>query len=397
MNLPRSFRITAAAMALSALCRCTTEAPGPPKERPAAPAQVENRGIQEADLARIVLTPKAEERLGIQTETVEFGPAARSVTLPGEVVLPPGQSLIVTAPVAGTLEVAAAGGLKPGATVSGGQPLFRLLPLVAAQRDLRVTAEAELASARTRLDTARVRTGRAEQMLKDRVGSERALEDARQEQALAETAVRTAEARLEQLKLAPLDADVAMTIASPLAGMVRQIYAAEGQQVAAGASLVEVLRLDPVWIRVPVYAGRLDALLAGAGARIAPLNESGGRAARPVPAPPTADPLSATADLYFELPNDNLALRPGEKVNATLPLRGREKVLMAPAAAVLYDMNGGTWLYEKTAPQTFVRRRIEVAEIQGAKAVLRIGPAPGTSVVTAGAAELFGTEFGAGK
>jgi len=33
----------------------------------------------------------------------------------------------------------------------------------------------------------------------------------------------------------------------------------------------------------------------------------------------------------------------------------------------------------------------------GTMAVLDHGPAPGTRVVTAGAAELFGTEFGVGK
>jgi hypothetical protein len=45
----------------------------------------------------------------------------------------------------------------------------------------------------------------------------------------------------------------------------------------------------------------------------------------------------------------------------------------------------------------FVRRRIEVEDVIGAVAVLSRGPKPGTRVVVAGAAELFGTEFGPGK
>jgi hypothetical protein len=45
----------------------------------------------------------------------------------------------------------------------------------------------------------------------------------------------------------------------------------------------------------------------------------------------------------------------------------------------------------------FVRHRVEIADVVADAAVLRQGPAPGTRVVTVGAAELFGTEFGAGK
>ncbi len=41
--------------------------------------------------------------------------------------------------------------------------------------------------------------------------------------------------------------------------------------------------------------------------------------------------------------------------------------------------------------------RVAMADVVGDAAVLRQGPSPGTRVVTVGAAELFGTEFGAGK
>ena len=42
-------------------------------------------------------------------------------------------------------------------------------------------------------------------------------------------------------------------------------------------------------------------------------------------------------------------------------------------------------------------RDLHVDQLAAGFAVLDQGPAPGTRVVTAGAAELFGTEFGAGK
>ncbi len=64
---------------------------------------------------------------------------------------------------------------------------------------------------------------------------------------------------------------------------------------------------------------------------------------------------------------------------------------------MLRDIHGATWAYERTAPRTYRRTRVLVDFTEGDTAVLAYGPAEGTEVVTAGAAELFGTEFGAMK
>jgi hypothetical protein len=66
---------------------------------------------------------------------------------------------------------------------------------------------------------------------------------------------------------------------------------------------------------------------------------------------------------------------------------------VVPYAAVLYDAQGNTWVYTSPEPQVFVRYPINVDYIDGDRAVLSDGPPPGTQVVIAGAAELFGTEF----
>ena len=102
-------------------------------------------------------------------------------------------------------------------------------------------------------------------------------------------------------------------------------------------------------------------------------------------------------ELFYEVENADSKLRPGEKVSVALPLEGETESSVVPAAAVLYDIHGGTWVYENTAPQTFIRRRVEVRFVNKGDAVLSRGPKPGIKVVTAGVAELFGTEFGIGK
>jgi len=130
MNLQKTLLVLAAVAGLIACWGCGRTPEAPQKEKPPAPAKVENGGVKEADLATITPTPKAETRLGIRTAAVEYGPAPRSETLAGEVIIPPGQSLLVTAPVAGTIGLADKADPAPGTPVGKGQPLFRLLPLL---------------------------------------------------------------------------------------------------------------------------------------------------------------------------------------------------------------------------------------------------------------------------
>jgi AcrB/AcrD/AcrF family len=79
---------------------------------------------------------------------------------------------------------------------------------------------------------------------------------------------------------------------------------------------------------------------------------------------------------------------------ATQPVREKQKHKLVPYAAVLYDASGATWTYTNPEPLVFVRERVVVEVIQGDQAVLAQGPATGTPVVTVGASELYGTEFG---
>ena len=65
-----------------------------------------------------------------------------------------------------------------------------------------------------------------------------------------------------------------------------------------------------------------------------------------------------------------------------------------PYAAVLYDPDGATWTYTSPKPLVFVRADITVKDIDGERAILTKGPAPGTAVVTLGATELWGVEYG---
>ena len=73
------------------------------------------------------------------------------------------------------------------------------------------------------------------------------------------------------------------------------------------------------------------------------------------------------------------------------------KGTVVPYAAVLYAPTGETWVYVSPKPLSFVRQQIVVESIEGDRAFLSSGPAPGTTVVTVGAVELFGAESGLGE
>ena len=186
---------------------------------------------------------------------------------------------------------------------------------------------------------------------------------------------------------------------APEGGIVTKSLTAAGQIVPAGAQLVEIANLSTVWIRVPVYVGELDGISASRSAMVHGINESAtsaGRAARRVPGIPGANAAAATVDLYYEIANPQLRFKPGERVGVTFA-SDQEQSLVVPWSAVINDVNGGTWVYENIAPQTYTRRRVEVRFRRDNEAVLRRGIPAGAKIVKSGVAELFGTEFGVGK
>jgi hypothetical protein len=69
---------------------------------------------------------------------------------------------------------------------------------------------------------------------------------------------------------------------------------------------------------------------------------------------------------------------------------------VVPYSALLYDVDGTSWVYTSTASLTFVRARVTVDFIAGNTVVLTDGPPSGTVIVTVGAPELFGAELGVG-
>ena len=74
--------------------------------------------------------------------------------------------------------------------------------------------------------------------------------------------------------------------------------------------------------------------------------------------------------------------------------KGTGSALEIQYGALVYDATGKTWVYTNPEPRIYIRAAVTVDRITGNKVQLRSGPPAGTDVVTVGAAELFGAEFG---
>jgi len=372
------------------------------RQKPPAPAKVQN-AVKETDLTTITLTTEAESRLGIQTAIVEYRRIEKNRTFGGEVMSVSGRLVTVSAPLSGTLLSPKDGmALTAGKRVSNGQPLYRLL-LALPEKDM-LSVQEEISLRKIELGLAEAKVKRAQQLLNDEAGSVRQLEDAQAQLASATAALQIAQARLELLKKGELDLATeglsSLIIKSPVDGVIQEVHVASGQTVTSTTALLRIAGIDPVWIKVPVYVGDLATIDTKKPARVHSLADFVGaetRTAEPVAAPFSADPQSATADLFYELPNADMLYRPGQKVGVTLSLKDTKQSLVVPYSSILYDMYGSSWVYLNTEPQVYVRQRVELYYVLDELAILSRGPAVGAKVVSAGAAELFGTEFGVGK
>ena len=309
---------------------------------------------KEADFNTVTLTPKAAERLGIKTSAVERKTVPRRRTFGGEIMVALNQPSV-----------------KSTETSENPQSILSLLPKMSPAEQMRIAeaqvdADGVVGAAKVQLEAARVALERAERMLRDKAGSQRAVDDARATSQLAQNELAKATARRELL----------------------------------GPPVLHSTTPKRLWVRVSVYVGDLSRIDPKQSAEIGGLGAANGdarRSATPVVAPPSADAAAASADLFFELDNADQRFQLGEKVAATLALKTEEQSLVVPWASVLTDINGGTWVYENTAEHQYVRRRIQIRHVSGGLAVLASGPPVGASIVTTGAAELFGTETGFAK
>jgi RND family efflux transporter MFP subunit len=404
-----------------AVVGCGLTLPAPPKPDPPAKAA---KTIDESQLNTIDVHLEAVRRLAIETALVDVRPMRRVRPYGAEVVLPPANSVVVAAPLGGTVQVPR-GRTFPqiGAPVIANEPVVDLVPILSADRSVlspsermrlvearntlaqaRIDAEGQVEQARVQVEAATIALERARRLLKEQAGTVRAVDDAEAQLKLAEKVRENAVNRRRLLDDINLDEDAGtfrpLAITAPMKGIVRTTQVQPGQIVGPGTALFEIMNDESLWVKVAVYVGDLAEIDEAAPAALTSLDGRSRGAAltvQPARLPPTAVTTASAVDLYYELPNREGAFRPGQRLTAELPLKGQSQQRVIPWSAVFHDVYGGQWVYVERGAGKYVRRRVNVLWVSGAAAVLADGPEAGAAVVSKGVAELAGVEFGFAK
>lgn len=307
----------------------------------APPSSTPATVTKEADLVIVTLSTEAEQSLRLKTVPMSQSAVPEVRYYAGQVVLPLGAEGNEQAPV-----------------FNGGWAEALLLA------DQQVIADGGVLEAEVAVELARKALDRARTILAAEAGSARAVEEADAAWQVAKVRLMTAKLRRELL----------------------------------GDPLKMISNNQSKWVRVAIYSGEEPLLDPKSKAMVSAIGYPSERyEAESIKGPQTANGLTNTVDWYFKLPEET-GFRAGERIAVEIRTKASyNERLVVPFSAVLHDIHGGQWVYEKTSDHTFTRRRIQVERVFGTDAALLSGPAIGSLIVTDGATELFGTEFMTGK
>ena len=356
----------------------------------AEPAKVENKR-PEAELTRITFTDDAVRRIGVEIGEIERRSVVEERLFTGVITPAPGTSSLVVAPFDGVVIATDDGLPTPGVRLERGAPVLMLRGVAAQMAG--VSPDQAIRVRRVERENARARLKRTLDLIAVEGASEEDAERARAEVAQAEAAYESVRTQIDLV-----DGGQGTPIAAPIAGLLGDYIVGVGQMVRAGDPLFRVTSLDAPLIRVPVFSSDLEKISRDASARISRLgSQTPLTTAARIEGPPTATMATASIDVYFLAEEPRVDLRPGERVGVAMSFGKATPRPTAPLSSIFTDIYGGVWVYEAEDANTYTRRRVMVDYLTDDLAVLAKGPPAGTRVVTAGVAELAGSEFGVGK
>lgn len=344
------------------------------------------RGAAQPATREVVL--RLEERQ-IRASGIELGrPEAETgpaeLTLPGTVAVPPGQLRVVAAPAAGLVEAIH---VAPDERVREGQAVARLrsTELVEAQRlFLEASTQAALAQEKLRRD---------EQLFRDRVIAERRLIVTRAEATAAAAAL---DERTQMLGLLGMsEAEIedlartrrirqALTVTSPMSGVVLGRAATPGERVAQAAPLLTIGNLEVLWVNIQVPLSRAPAVAEGAPVFL-PAQGAEGHVLR---LGRTVDAATQSVTAVAEIARGAEALRPGQAVTVTLRLRANGAPQWRVPAGAVVRHRERHWIFVRS-PQGFVARPVTVLSETAQFASIRAPLAPTDQIAVRGVLALL--------
>ena len=357
--MPRSFRLPGL---LAALVMSTANAAGP-----------------------LLLEAAQVKALGIETAVAGEVGKLRQGAYPARVLVPNEQMRIVSAPVAGMVEMLA---VAPGAAVKRGQVVAQL----ASQQALELQRDALQAGSQAALLQQSLK--RDEQLFAEGLIAESRLQNTRASamQASAQASERRQGLSLAGVAPGKLGGPLALT--ATIDGVVLEQGVQLGQRVEASAMIYRIARLSPLWLEIQAPLDFARGLKEGNVVRVAGSDVSG----RLIVIGRAVDAASQTVLLRATVSQGAETLHPGQVVEVDItgpPGRGQR----LPAGALARNA-GKTVVFVQTAASntglTFMPKPVSVLS-QGGDSVVVDGIQAGERVAVTGVSGLKALLAGVGS
>lgn len=316
----------------------------------------------------IVLSPEKAEAGGVKASTVAAMPFHAVIKTSGRVMPASGDENTVSATVAGIVKLARP--VAEGAEIGRGTPVVTISTSSLPDGD--ISRRAKIA-----YEQARAEYERVEDLVADRIVSQRDYEAAKAEYERARLAY---EATGSGAK--------GVTVASPAAGFVKQLMVKDGDYVEIGQPIMTVTKNKHLYLRAEVperdYAALRNVssakfIPAYASGKIYDLAELGGRMVSYGRTPGVG---GAFIPVTFEF--DNMGdILPDSYAEIFLISSDSQDVISVPVGA-LTEEQGLYFVYIREDEDCYRKREVAIGHTDGERVEIISGLAPGETVVTEG-------------
>lgn len=286
--------------------------------------------------ARIAISEKQMQALGIETKPLQATTSTAHARFPAEIIVAPGKEQVISSPFSGVVLQLF---VQQNQAVKAGAPLMRIAGQALGQEQL------ELLRAASRFALARQALLRDQQLVEEGIVPRRRAEEAKAAYAEGQAVLQQAKAALGLYGMSaaaiegvvasgkPLDS---VTLVAPRAGVLTRVEVKTGQRVEPSSTLLYLTQIDGMWLEVQVPAAQGDRWPVGTPVKISGTSLN----ARVVSINRVVAAETQTVVLRAAVEGKGAILRPGQMLVAELPAAtssGTSDAWEVPLAAVAYD------------------------------------------------------------
>lgn len=337
-----------------------------------------------AEQNQVVLTDAQWANTQIKTALMGSAQIARTIRVNGRVDVPPGKSVLLTAPVSGYISNLS---LIPGMKVTKGQPLLTL-------RDQQIIQlQQDYLTAKSALHFAELEYRRQRELNASQASSDKVMQQAQAEMNRQQILLSTLAEKLKLLNLQPAGVSTnhlvqSVNLYSAISGYVTKVGASNGQYVSPGEVLVELMDPSDVHLQLRVFENDLKSLQVGQ----AIMAFSNAQPDRAIPCIISLIPQElgpdGTAEIHCHFKEANPSLTPGMYMFADIEVTSVQANALPEAAVVMFE--GKHFVFVETADKTFQMQEVQTGQAgSGSIEIVDTAPLQNKKIVMEGAYTLL--------